>query len=137
MVYSYRDKQKLEKLDHKLEKRWKKIYKLIMNRFNIVIEAKSKDRKLIKMFDKFNKIEHRSLDDVIDAYYELNDYISDLTFTPKYKKLLKENLESINQEKIDYNNDALKITNLVKMIPINILAKIFGYKKWVYFRNED
>lgn len=137
IYYGIKDKRKLESMERKLDRKWKAIYKLIMLRFNAAIEAKPKDKKLIELFDKFNNYEFKDIEDIIVAYYELNHYLEDITLTLKYKKIFNTNKEEIDKAKLSYNNDALKMTNQVKMIPLNIYAKLFGYKKWVYFRNEE
>ncbi len=54
-----------------------------------------------------------------------------------WQQAFDDNKMQLNQLRNDYNNTILKINNCVESFPTNIIAKLFGFQKWVYFRNEE
>lgn len=100
---------------NEIKKSWENIIKLIDEYMNKVLneEELSFYKNLI------------SVEDIIDYYYKhdsLNDDVSEL------KRLIIEN-------KRIYNDYVLALNNKIMLFPFNIVASIFGFSKWPYFRD--
>ena len=53
------------------------------------------------------------------------------------EKILKEIEDKISYARQFYNDSAMSFNNLVQMFPSNIVASMFGFKKFEYFKAEE
>ncbi len=83
----------------------------------------------IDEYVKSSSVEKREYDkliaaeDIINFYYKIKD-----DGDPSIK-------EKINTQKRIYNDYALALNNKTMLFPFSIVASIFGFSKWPYFRD--
>ena len=84
-----------------------------------------------------------SIIDIANIYYKINALINDIDQiletkgfnAPEWDKAFKDSYSRIEALKILYDDNVLKMNNVVDMPGTSIIAKMFGFVKWPYFRN--
>ena len=84
-----------------------------------------------------------SITDIAESYYKINACLGDIN-----KELAEKNFHAIEWEqafadsnsriealRVIYDDNVLKMNNVIKMPGTSLVAKIFGFVKWPYFRN--
>ena len=82
--------------------------------------------------------------DIADIYYKLNNMLEDINVklkekgfaAPEWDKAFEDSKNRVEAIRLLYDDNVLKMNNLVDMAPTNIVAKVFGFVKWPYFRNK-
>lgn len=84
-----------------------------------------------------------SVDQIANSYYLLNSELLQIDNVtkqmgysyPEWEKAFNDSLGRIEACRLLYDDNVLKMNNMVDMAPSNIVAKIAGFSKWSYFRN--
>jgi hypothetical protein len=96
---------------------------------------------LTTLLDEFNlKV---SIVDLASLYYRINNVINDINAeaiikgfsAPEWDKAFKDSVSRIEALRIIYDDNVLKMNNVVDLPGTSIVAKLFGFVKWPYFRN--
>ena len=85
-----------------------------------------------------------SIADIANIYYNINNKLAMINQTlkdkqlsfPEWDKVFDECNSRIEAVKVIYDDNVLKMNNIVDMAPTNIVAKMFGFVKWPYFRSQ-
>ena len=81
--------------------------------------------------------------ELADYYYKFNYAISSVNLSlkdrgfnaPEWTKAFDDSLSRLEALKLIYDDNVLKMNNIVDMPGTSIVAKLFGFVKWPYFRN--
>ena len=83
-----------------------------------------------------------SIVDIADSYYRINNCITDMhkeisgSFAaPEWDKAFEESYSRIEALRVVYDDNVLKMNNVIKLPGTSFIAKVFGFVKWPYFRN--
>jgi hypothetical protein len=84
-----------------------------------------------------------SIMDIANIYYKINALLNDIEEVlktkgfnaPEWYKAFKDSYSRIEALKILYDDNVLKMNNVVDMPGSSIIARMFGFAKWPYFRN--
>lgn len=100
---------------NEIKKQWANLTNLIDQYMDIVL-----DEEHIHEYKELISIE-----DIIDYYYDVEKNDSN---NIELKKMIIEN-------KRIYNDYVLALNNKIMLFPFNIVAHLFGFSKWPYFRD--
>lgn len=84
-----------------------------------------------------------SIQDIAETYYRLNNCLSDIKkeldaknfHAVEWEKAFTDSNSRIETLRVIYDDNVLKMNNVIKMPGTSLIAKIFGFVKWPYFRN--
>ena len=84
-----------------------------------------------------------SIVDIADSYYRINNCLSDMSkvlvqnnfSAPEWDKAFNDSYSRIEALKVIYDDNVLKMNNIIKIPGTSFVAMIFGFVKWPYFRN--
>ncbi|MCR4581727.1 MAG: hypothetical protein K5666_04365, partial [Bacilli bacterium] len=84
-----------------------------------------------------------SIVDIADSYYRINNCLSDMSkvlvqnnfSAPEWDKAINDSYSRIEALKVIYDDNVLKMNNIIKIPGTSFVAMIFGFVKWPYFRN--
>ena len=84
-----------------------------------------------------------SISDIAESYYKINNCLDDINkelaaknFHPvEWEKAFTDSNSRIEALRVIYDDNVLKMNNVIKMPGTSLIAKIFGFVKWPYFRN--
>ena len=85
-----------------------------------------------------------SIIDIANIYYTLNAHLTLIDQelkskgfnAPEWDKAFTDSFSRLEALRVLYDDNVLKLNNIVDMPPTNIIAKMFGFVKWPYFRNS-
>ena len=126
--------KKLTNYKEELINNYNELYVIIEKKFKLVSDnVLKKDITLIELVNRFKALE--DIDDVINISLELDREVLNYKRRIWYKdyKIL---LEEINSIKYKYNDNVLRINNILNMFPVNIVSNLFGFDTWLYYRND-
>ena len=84
-----------------------------------------------------------SIADIAESYYRINNCLSDIDkelteknfHAEEWEKAFTDSNSRIEALRVIYDDNVLKMNNVIKMPGTSLVAKIFGFVKWPYFRN--
>lgn len=84
-----------------------------------------------------------SIQDIADTYYRINNCLSDIGkeldkrnfHATEWEKAFSDSVSRIEALRVIYDDNVLKMNNVIKMPGTSLVAKLFGFVKWPYFRN--
>ena len=84
-----------------------------------------------------------SVVELANIYYKINALVVDINnelktkgfSAPEWDKAFADSLSRIEALRLIYDDNVLKMNNVVDMPGTSIVAKMFGFAKWPYFRN--
>ena len=151
MVLYIRAFNKMRKLKNDLLKEYQSLYEELQYRFKLAEEYLPLVRSYIDAgsLEELNKLISDfkgkvDVNDVANDYYSLNNSMvkvfsiassNNLSF-PDWDKAFNDSLMRIQNSITEYDDEVLKINNLVDMFPSSVVASITGFSKWVYFRTK-
>ena len=131
---------KLVILKNTLNKNWEELRGLISKRYELatrlINENEGSDiQKLLNLVQRHSTAV--SVDDVVNCYIDLEKEIPKYHMSQELMNAFNINRESFLKTREIYNNNVLKFNGIIKSFPVNILASVTGFSKWIYFRSED
>lgn len=83
------------------------------------------------------------VNDIANDYYILNNLLYQIDkivkaqgfSAPEWDKAFNDSIGRIEASRVLYDDNVLKMNEMVDIPPSNLVAKMFGVSKWVYFRN--
>ena len=143
----------------KVENQWSQIDVQLKRRADLIpnlVEtvkgyAKHEEGTLTKVIEMRNKaVNASSVNEKVEANNELTGALSrlmviaeaypDLKANTNFVSLqndLKDTEDKISYARQFYNDSAMNFNNLVEMFPSNIIANMFGFKKFEFFKVEE
>ncbi|MBR7042240.1 MAG: LemA family protein [Bacilli bacterium] len=106
--------------------------------FTAVIEARNKAVNAGTVNEKIEA--NNELTGALNKLFALAEAYPDLKANENFLQLqtdLKDTEDKITYARQFYNDSAMGFNNLVQMFPSNIVASIFGFKKFEYFKAEE
>lgn len=103
-----------------------------------VIEARNKAVKAGSVNEKIEA--NNELTGALNKLFALAEAYPELKANENFLSLqndLKETEDKITYARQFYNDSAMEFNNLVEMFPSNIVALIFGFKKYEYFKIDE
>lgn len=103
-----------------------------------VIEARNKAVKAGSVNEKIEA--NNELTGALNKLFALAEAYPELKANENFLSLqndLKETEDKITYARQFYNDSAMGFNNLVEMFPSNIVASIFGFKKYEYFKIDE
>ena len=84
-----------------------------------------------------------SIQDIAEIYYRINNCLSDIKkqldaknfHAVEWEKAFEDSNSRIEALRVIYDDNVLKMNNVIKMPGTSLIAKVFGFVKWPYFRN--
>lgn len=137
---------------NQLNELWNHVYNEINYRFELAIQYKNALKHII-LIDEDNVYENlfEQFKNTSSSLQIMNASISLEKELKKFFILLEDkgikniewdnafiqNKERLNNSRINYNDVVLKLSNKIRMFPSSIIAAIFKFKTWDYFRTEE
>ena len=159
VIYVISVYNKLVNSRNKVENQWSQIDVQLKRRADLIpnlVEtvkgyAKHEEGTLTKVIEMRNKaVNASSVNEKVEANNELTGALSrlmviaeaypDLKANQNFVSLqndLKDTEDKISYARQFYNDSAMNFNNLVEMFPSNIIANIFGFKKFEFFKVEE
>lgn len=159
VVYVISVYNKLVNSRNKVENQWSQIDVQLKRRADLIpnlVEtvkgyAKHEEGTLTKVIEMRNKAVNAStVNEKVEANNELTGALSRLmVIAEAYPELkanqnfvslqndLKDTEDKISYARQFYNDSAMNFNNLVEMFPSNIIANMFGFKKFEFFKVEE
>ena len=106
--------------------------------FKAVIEARNKAVNAGSVNEKIEA--NNELTGALNKLFALAEAYPDLKANENFLQLqtdLKDTEDKITYARQFYNDSAMNFNNLVQMFPSNIIANMFGFKKFEYFKAEE
>ncbi len=106
--------------------------------FKAVIEARNKAVNAGTVNEKIEA--NNELTGALNKLFALAEAYPDLKANENFLALqgdLKDTEDKITYARQFYNDSAMGFNNLVQMFPSNVVASIFGFKKFEYFKAEE
>ena len=103
-----------------------------------VIEARNKAVSASSVNDKVDA--NNQLTGALNKLFALSEAYPDLKANTNFMSLqndLKDTEDKITYARQFYNDTAMMFNNLVEMFPSNIVAKMFGFKKYQFFEATE
>jgi len=103
-----------------------------------VIEARNKAVSASSVNDKVDA--NNQLTGALNKLFALSEAYPDLKANTNFMSLqndLKDTEDKITYARQFYNDSAMSFNNLVEMFPSNIVASMFGFKKYEFFKALD
>ena len=159
VIYVISVYNKLVNSRNKVENQWSQIDVQLKRRADLIpnlVEtvkgyAKHEEGTLTKVIEMRNKaVNASSVNEKVEANNELTGALSRLmVIAEAYPELkantnfvslqndLKDTEDKITYARQFYNDSAMNFNNLVEMFPSNIIANMFGFKKFEFFKVEE
>ena len=159
VIYVISVYNKLVNSRNKVENQWSQIDVQLKRRADLIpnlVEtvkgyAKHEEGTLTKVIEMRNKaVNASSVNEKVEANNELTGALSRLmVIAEAYPELkanenfvslqndLKDTEDKISYARQFYNDSAMNFNNLVEMFPSNIIANMFGFKKFEFFKVEE
>ena len=159
VIYVISVYNKLVNSRNKVENQWSQIDVQLKRRADLIpnlVEtvkgyAKHEEGTLTKVIEMRNKaVNASSVNEKVEANNELTGALSrlmviaeaypDLKANQNFVSLqndLKDTEDKISYARQFYNDSAMNFNNLVEMFPSNIIANMFGFKKFEFFKVEE
>ena len=159
VIYVISVYNKLVNSRNKVENQWSQIDVQLKRRADLIpnlVEtvkgyAKHEEGTLTKVIEMRNKaVNASSVNEKVEANNELTGALSrlmviaeaypDLKANQNFVSLqndLKDTEDKISYARQFYNDSAMIFNNLVEMFPSNIIANMFGFKKFEFFKVEE
>ena len=159
VIYVISVYNKLVNSRNKVENQWSQIDVQLKRRADLIpnlVEtvkgyAKHEEGTLTKVIEMRNKAVNAStVNEKVEANNELTGALSRLmVIAEAYPELkanqnfvslqndLKDTEDKISYARQFYNDSAMNFNNLVEMFPSNIIANMFGFKKFEFFKVEE
>ena len=159
VIYVISIYNKLVNSRNKVENQWSQIDVQLKRRADLIpnlVEtvkgyAKHEEGTLTKVIEMRNKAVNAStVNEKVEANNELTGALSrlmviaeaypDLKANTNFVSLqndLKDTEDKISYARQFYNDSAMNFNNLVEMFPSNIIANMFGFKKFEFFKVEE
>ena len=159
VIYVISIYNKLVNSRNKVENQWSQIDVQLKRRADLIpnlVEtvkgyAKHEEGTLTKVIEMRNKaVNASSVNEKVEANNELTGALSRLmVIAEAYPELkanqnfvslqndLKDTEDKISYARQFYNDSAMNFNNLVEMFPSNIIANMFGFKKFEFFKVEE
>ena len=159
VIYAISVYNKLVNSRNKVENQWSQIDVQLKRRADLIpnlVEtvkgyAKHEEGTLTKVIEMRNKaVNASSVNEKVEANNELTGALSrlmviaeaypDLKANQNFVSLqndLKDTEDKISYARQFYNDSAMNFNNLVEMFPSNIIANMFGFKKFEFFKVEE
>ena len=159
VIYVISVYNKLVNSRNKVENQWSQIDVQLKRRADLIpnlVEtvkgyAKHEEGTLTKVIEMRNKaVNASSVNEKVEANNELTGMLSRLmVIAEAYPELkanqnfvslqndLKDTEDKISYARQFYNDSAMMFNNLVEMFPSNIIANMFGFKKFEFFKVEE
>ena len=159
VIYVISVYNKLVNSKNKVENQWSQIDVQLKRRADLIpnlVEtvkgyAKHEEGTLTKVIEMRNKAVNAStVNEKVEANNELTGALSrlmviaeaypDLKANQNFVSLqndLKDTEDKISYARQFYNDSAMNFNNLVEMFPSNIIANMFGFKKFEFFKVEE
>ena len=103
-----------------------------------VIEARNKAVSASSVNDKVDA--NNQLTGALNKLFALSEAYPELKANTNFMSLqndLKDTEDKISYARQFYNDSAMNFNNLVEMFPSNIIANMFGFKKFEFFKVEE
>ena len=103
-----------------------------------VIEARNKAVSASTVNDKIDA--NNQLTGALNKLFALSEAYPDLKANSNFMSLqgdLKDTEDKVTYARQFYNDSAMSFNNLVEMFPSNIVASIFGFKKYQFFEAKE
>ena len=159
VIYVISVYNKLVNSRNKVENQWSQIDVQLKRRADLIpnlVEtvkgyAKHEEGTLTKVIEMRNKaVNATTVNEKVEANNELTGALSRLmVIAEAYPELkanqnfvslqndLKDTEDKISYARQFYNDSAMNFNNLVEMFPSNIIANMFGFKKFEFFKVEE
>ena len=159
VIYVINVYNKLVNSRNKVENQWSQIDVQLKRRADLIpnlVEtvkgyANHEEETLTKVIEMRNKaVNASSVNEKVEANNELTGALSrlmviaeaypDLKANQNFVSLqsdLKDTEDKISYARQFYNDSAMNFNNLVEMFPSNIIASMFGFKKFEFFKVEE
>lgn len=125
------DKNEVDKLWNRLRIAIEEQFKLVSSNIKLI---NNKQDILNDLINNYNVMAYT--EDIMEAYLNLEKIIDSLEDS-KLKAIFREKDQAINDVKVLYNNVLLRYNNMVSMIPVSYVAKVFGFHSGIWFRNNN
>ena len=106
--------------------------------FKAVIEARNKAVNAGSVNEKIEA--NNELTGALNKLFALSEAYPDLKANENFLSLqndLKDTEDKITYARQFYNDSAMSYNNLIQMFPSNIVANMFGFKKFEYFKADE
>ena len=106
--------------------------------FKEVVEARNKSISAVSVNDKIEA--ENQLTGALNKLFALSEAYPELKANENFLSLqtdLKETEDKITYARQFYNDTAMSFNDLVEMFPSNIVASIFGFKKYNFFEASE